>query len=163
MVYILDAYNVIHKIKALEAALSRDLRAAREALIAFCQALLQRRGDISKMVLVFDGKTEFNDLSHPAPPKIQLIFSNTGEPADERIVEVLEKLGKNARKCVVSDDNFVRNQARAYQAPVMSVAEFEKLGRPPGTNAALPSSKSHLSSSAAAKITAEYKKKLGLD
>src|SRR3989338_10706591 len=110
MIYILDAYNVIHKIRSLERALEKDLRASRDLLIALCGRLAASRGDISKIILVFDGKSEFWDLPHANTPKVQLIFSETGEDADERIILVLEDLSRNAAKCVVSDDNFVRNQ-----------------------------------------------------
>ena len=48
----------------------------------------------------------------------------TGEDADDRIVQILEKLAGERNKCVVSDDNFVRNHARAYQANPISLAPF---------------------------------------
>ncbi len=164
MIYILDAYNVIHKIKSLEAALDKDLRSSREALVNLCRSLLQTRGDITKIILVFDGRSEFRDLSHPSPPRVEMVFSETGEEADEKIVEVLESLGKNTRKCVVSDDNFVRNQARAYQTQTVTVAEFEQLSRPRAAknNPSSAAKSSSLSQAAADKITAEYKKQLGL-
>ncbi len=165
MIYILDAYNVIHKIRSLERALDKDLRAARESLIGLCSRFAASRGDISKIILVFDGKSEFWDLPQANTPKIQLIFSDTGEDADERIILVLEDLSKNAEKCVVSDDNFVRNQARAHQTRVMPVAEFNALmqhtGQKGGTkNAGSPAFS--LSQKLADEITRDYKKKLGL-
>lgn len=164
MIYILDAYNVIHKIKSLETALDKDLRSSREALVNLCRNLLQTRGGITKIILVFDGRSEFRGLSHPSPPRVEMVFSETGEEADEKIVEVLESLGKNTRKCVVSDDNFVRNQARAYQTQTVTVAEFELLSRPrtAKNNPSSAPKSSSLSQAAADKITAEYKKQLGL-
>ena len=164
MIYILDAYNVIHKIRSLDRALNKDLRAAREALIRLCAEYAAGRGDVSKIILVFDGKSEFQDLPHNAPPKIKMIFSDTGEDADERIITVLEDLSKQPHKCVVSDDNFVRNQARAHLTPIMSVSEFETLFRglkktPPGKAS---SEKSPLPKNLADEITAAYKKQLGL-
>ena len=165
MLYILDAYNVIHKIRGLDRALDKDLRAAREALVALCAGYASGRGDVSKIILVFDGKTEFHGLPNPAPSKIKIIFSDTGEDADERIILVLEELSKQPRKCVVSDDNFVRNQARAHQTPVMSVAEFETKVRglkKPKAGGTSSSEKSRLPQNLADQITAAYKKELGL-
>lgn len=163
MIYILDAYNVIHKIKRLDAALDKDLRTAREALMTFCRELMDRRGDITKMILVFDGKSEFNDLSHPAPRGLQLVFSETGEDADERIIIVLEELG-NEKKCVISDDNFVRNTARSHQTASMSVAEFEAFERSVMHKNSKPSGPKgfKLSPEEAADITEEYRRQLGL-
>ncbi len=165
MIYILDAYNVIHKIRSLERALEKDLRTSRDLLISLCSRFAANRGDISKIILVFDGKSEFRDLPQANTPKIQLIFSETGEDADERIILVLEDLTRNAAKCVVSDDNFVRNQARAHQTRVMPVAEFEVLlqGTAPKRKGgqADPVSFS-LPQKLADEITRDYKKKLGL-
>lgn len=71
MIYILDAYNVIHKIPSLQAALDKDLRQARDALMELCARWASSRGDISKVILVFDGKTEFGGLARTGPPKIK--------------------------------------------------------------------------------------------
>lgn len=165
MIYILDAYNVIHKIKKLESALDRDLRTAREALSALCRALLESRGGISQIILVFDGRSEFRDLPQAEPPGIRFIFSETDEDADERIVRILEELPHGSRACVVSDDNFVRNHARAYSSDVMSAAEFEALTRRSQEKSRKPEIKPApgLSPREADEITAEYKKRLGLD
>ena len=166
MIYILDAYNVIHKIQTLERTLDQNLRSARDGLVTLCQRTVTERGDISKIILVFDGKSEFNDLPQTSVPKIELVFSETNEDADERIATILEKLAKIRNKMVVSDDNFVRNHARAYEARVMSVSEFEQLTRPKRNqrNKLDPPEKSFLlPSNIADEITKAYKKKLGLD
>lgn len=165
MIYILDAYNVIHKIRSLERALEKDLRASRDLLVSLCARFAASRGDIAKIILVFDGKSEFWDLPHAHTPKIQLVFSDTGEDADERIILVLENLSKNTAKCVVSDDNFVRNQARAHQTRVMPVAEFEALIQDPGPkrkNGQESPASFSLPPKLADEITREYKKQLGL-
>lgn len=165
MIYILDAYNVIHKTPALAAALDQDLRRAREALIHLCSEWAGSRGGISKIILVFDGKSQFRDLPQSSPAKIELVFSETGEAADERIVAVMEDLGEKAAKCVVSDDNFVRNQARAFKARALSVREFNQNiigGGTKSKNAKSSSSKRSLSNKEADEITAAYKRYLGL-
>ena len=126
MIYILDAYNVIHKIPSLEKLADKDLRTSREALIHLVTRLAAR-GDTTKIILVFDGQTQYHDLANSAPPKIKLIYSNTNEDADDRIAVVLESLPERPIRIVVSDDNSVRNHARAYKASPMSVAKFETL------------------------------------
>ena len=164
MIYILDAYNVIHKIRSLEAALDKDLRTGRDALIKLCAGLAASRGDISRMILVFDGKSEFRDLPQNAPPKITLVFSETGEDADERIGTLLSELPGTEPKWVVSDDNSVLNHARVYKARAVSVSEFGKMFRPAAAkNPGKTDSNPALSPKQAQDITAAYKKALGLD
>lgn len=113
--------------RRFELALDANLRTAREALTAQCTSLMQSRGDITSIILVFDGKSEFHDLYQTAPQGIQLVFSDTGEDADDRITTLLEELPAKPEKCVVSDDNQVRNHARAYAVRSISVREFETL------------------------------------
>lgn len=165
MLYILDAYNVIHKMRRFEAVLDIDLRAAREALIALCGSLARARGDITSIVLVFDGRSEFSGLAQTVPAKVRLVFSKTNEDADDRIATLLEEGPDKPGKCVVSDDNSVRNHARAYRANVMSVQEFEKLVNTTADKTrkkpAAPG-KPSLPPGLADQITAAYKKALGL-
>ena len=164
MLYILDAYNVIHKSPRFTAALDRELREARESLTEACAFLKQTRGGISGFILVFDGRSEFRDLRYAAPLGVQLVFSETGESADERITELLETLPPKPDKCVVSDDNFVRNHARAFCAKSMSVAEFEALLDPSRGRKQSPTAgpEKNLPAFIASKITEEYRKNLGL-
>ena len=165
MIYILDAYNVIHKTPRLEAALDKDLRSARAALIELCRNWAADRGDITKIILVFDGKSQFRDLPQDTLPQIKSVFSETGESADERIGEVLEELGEKVNRCViVSDDNSVRNHARAYKAHAMTVSDFNRLIQNTGQKKDIssPSKKNSLSKEDADDITETYRKKLGL-
>ncbi len=164
MIYILDAYNVIHKMRRLQSALDIDLRASRDALAALCGSLAAARGDITRFILVFDGRSEYRMQTQSVPPKIQVIFSETGEDADDRIIEVLESLPDRPAKCVVSDDNSVRNTARSHKAASMSVAEFENLWGTAARKSGAPaqSAGGKLSPKDADDITREYKKTLGL-
>ena len=163
MIYIVDAYNVIHKIPQLERLLDKDLRAGRDALITLCAGYASARGDILNIILVFDGKSQFNDLPELSRPKLKVVFSETDEDADERIATILEKMAKERHKTVVSDDNFVRNHARAYEASVMSVSEFEKLILPKNQKRHPGRQEDVLPSKIADEITKAYRKELGLD
>ena len=146
-------------------ALDQNLRAAREALTAACAALMQVRGDVTSVILVFDGRSEFRDLPQAAPKGIRLVFSETNEEADDRITILLEELPKKPGKCVVSDDNSVKNHARTYGVRSMSVSEFEGLLNA-GENKRNPKKatpeKPPLPSNLADAITREYRNKLGL-
>ncbi len=166
MIYILDAYNVIHKIPKLESELDKDLRSARNYLISLCHTLLSNRGDISQIILVFDGKSQFHDLPNKETPKLKIVFSDTGETADTRICQVLDSLPENRKRLVVSDDNSVYNNARSHKATPMKVADFQKLleGKEK-RNASRKSSgnEKNLSAEDAKAINDDYKKMLGLD
>ena len=61
MIYIIDAYNVIYKIRRLEAALDKDLRTTGCAHCLLQQGRFHTRY-ISKIILVFDGKSDFWDF-----------------------------------------------------------------------------------------------------
>lgn len=167
MLYIIDAYNFIHKTPSLESALDQDLRSARDALILHCNRLIEKRGDITRIILVFDGRSEFHNLPQPQIPKIDIIFSSTYETADEKIIEVLQSFShkKNITR-VVSDDNFVRNQARAYRVSGISIQEFHEFTNPIKKNKNKSSKNDHdkinLNGEIAFDITEAYKKELGI-
>lgn len=167
MFYVIDAYNLIHKTPSLESALDKDLRSARDALILHCEKLIERRGDITKIILVFDGRSEFHDLQQPQIHKIEIIFSSTNETADEKIIEVLQSLSnhKNITR-VVSDDNFVKNQARSHRVTGISIQEFHQITNPmkkfKKNSLKIDYDKNSLDNEIASEITAAYKKELGI-
>jgi predicted RNA-binding protein with PIN domain len=167
MLYIIDAYNLIHKTPSLESALNQDLRSARDALILHCRRLIEKRGDITEIILVFDGRSEFHDLPQPQIQKIEIIFSSTNETADERIIEVLQSFShKKDITRVVSDDNFVRNQARSHRVKGISIQEFHHLTNPikkfKKNSSKVDCDKSNLNGNLASDITEAYKKELGI-
>ncbi|HTL47801.1 MAG TPA: NYN domain-containing protein [Verrucomicrobiae bacterium] len=163
MIFILDAYNVIHKTRFSD-FLDKNLRSAREALAEACSLFACARGDIAQIVLVFDGKSEFDGLPQMKRPKIRTVFSETGQDADDKIVEVLERMPDRALAWVVSDDNFVRNHARAYKANVVSVEAFERQrqGKAAKKKPRGEAGSFTLSEETAREITEAYKKELGL-
>ena len=122
MHYILDGYNIIHKSPVFEKLLARSLQEARRGLIGFCKTLLQTRGDIAKIVVIFDGKSDV--ISHEdSTGRVEVIYTETGEDADDRIVDYLRKTQPRSA-AIVSDDNYVCNSARAFKVKAVSVADF---------------------------------------
>lgn len=167
MIFILDAYNVIHKIHSLERELDRGLMAAREALTQRCENLAKSRGDISCIYLVFDGKSQFRDLPQKNIRGVKLIFSETGESADDRIFSLLEELPRKEERRVVSDDNSVINHARVHGIKSLRVKEFEAgLKKAEGTDAKIKNHREEsgekLSQELADEISEAYRKELGL-
>ena len=167
MILILDGYNVIHAAAELERVLDRGLRPAREALLRFCVELLACRKDIEKIVIVFDGSSEvfYSDGSGSLSAGLDVIYTETKEEADDRILEYLGNLGRRPSVVVVSNDNYVFNNARAFGARVISVSEFCALRRHSPKKARSrtgDSAAAEISPALARDITESYKKQLGI-
>lgn len=122
MHYILDGYNIIHKTPAFEALLSLSLQHARKALLSVCKSILQSRGDVAKITVIFDGKSDVFS-GEDFFGGVEIIYTMTGEDADDRIVDYLRK-NQIRQAAVVSDDNYVCNSARAFKVKSVSAAEF---------------------------------------
>ena len=161
---IVDGYNVIYAVPELARQMDRSLQAAREALVRFCQAYRARRGDIGRVYVVFDGRDAVGFGSREQTHgSVTVVFTQKPEEADKRILVLIEAQGGRGRCVVVSNDNEVFNNARAFGASVLSVQEFTKKARPVGpTRPQAPSSarKEPLSSRDAREITEEYRKRL---
>jgi len=127
---VLDGYNVIHAVPELARHLDQSLESAREALVRFCQAYRAGRGDVARLVVVFDG-----DEAHARGPQadrggVTVLFTGRQEEADERIVQWARADGGRSRLVIVSNDTLVFNNARAHGARAMSVSEFYAQARP---------------------------------
>lgn len=166
MIMIIDAYNVIHALSVFEEKLGESLNSARDALISFCRTFKAAKPGIEKIILVFDGSSEVLGAMVPGRGGVEAVFTPTGEEADDRIARILRSLPVRTAVTVVSNDNSVRNSARATGARMMSAAEFfggaslgkRSAGMKPGLR---PCEK--ISRAEAGRITAEYKRYLGLD
>lgn len=163
MIWILDGYNVIHAIPTLEKKLEVSLQAARDQLISMCEKLQENRGDFPKIYIVFDGNSAFRDLSSYKTPSLEVIFTETREDADDRIIELLETRFSNKRVGVISNDNYVMNHARVFKAKKMSVLEFFELCQKTSHEGVTKKTKHTLSSEEAQDITKEYGSYLGIE
>ncbi len=118
---VVDGYNVIHKIRHLEAALDRSLYEAREAVTKLAVEYQRKIGGIKEVHVVFDGKNDYRDLNLNIPPN--QVFSKSGD-GDRAIIRMVQRLSGRYHVMVVSDDNFVKNNSRAYNASTISISEF---------------------------------------
>ncbi len=131
----------------------------------FCQAYRRRRGDIGRFYVVFDGRdAEGFGAREQQQGDVTVCFTQKPEEADARILRVIEAQGSRSRCVVVSNDNEVFNNARAFGARVLSVQEFYQQAQPTkarqadqrdGDRKVMPSSR------AAEQITEELRKHLG--
>ena len=167
MIIIVDAYNVIHAIREFEKRLSRGLQASREYLTSVCRTYQAERGDIEKIILVFDGSSQVCSTNYQRVACIESIYTETGEDADDRIIQLLQERRVNEPIVVVSNDNYVSNHSRALGAKVISANEFYAdltRKRKSGENGRCSQKRSSkVATKHANAITAEYKRHLGID
>ncbi len=114
-ILVVDGYNVIHRIKFLSDIADKNLKEARDVLSRYVNRYKKKDGGISEVYIVFDGQNKYKDLDVSMPKSH--IFSNTGE-GDKKIIDTIKKYSKKGRVVVVSDDNYVCNNARAYKAGI---------------------------------------------
>ena len=160
---VLDGYNVIHAVPELERQLDRSLEAAREALVRLCQAYRSGRGDVARLVVVFDGDEQYAQRPEVDRGGVTVLFTRRQEEADERILQLVRADGGRSRFVIVSNDTYVFNNARAIGARVIPVSEFYAKLRPvsPGRPARRDATdKPALSPFEAQRITEEYRRHL---
>lgn len=113
--FILDGYNVIHKIPYLAGFLSKSLQEAREALVRLIAEWRQPRG--ADVVIVFDRKKDALAGAPVRPSQkasgISCIFTAPGVEADDKIISLLMLEKNPANVMVVSADGKVINNAKA--------------------------------------------------
>ena len=128
-ILILDGYNTIHKIGYLSAIADRSLKEARSEVTRLANDYKRRIGGISEVYVIFDGQSRFQDTDIPKPK--EHIFSATGM-GDRKIVDTIRKFSSRGKLMVVSDDNYVRNSARAYKAGLLRPTDLVRRKRKRG-------------------------------
>lgn len=123
-VIIVDGYNVIHRVPRLERLVEASLENSRAALLRYCSEWRTRRREVSAFYVVFDGDSSVTDGGTVSAPGVRAVFTHTGETADTRILNMLERAGRRDRYTVVSDDNEVRTYARIHHMEWLSATDF---------------------------------------
>lgn len=124
---IIDGYNAISKIKEFDAKKDISLEASRMHFIKALVAFRQANHLFNKIIVVFDGKGEGLGIGREAYGDVEALFSNNNKDADTAIVDMLKISSEKNKITVSSDDNFVKNHARAFGALPMSIKELEDL------------------------------------
>ncbi|OGW76079.1 MAG: hypothetical protein A2Z72_01805 [Omnitrophica bacterium RBG_13_46_9] len=120
---VIDGYNAIHKIPYLRRIMDKSLMKAREEITRLAREYQRKTGGISKVCVIFDGKDEYKSGVIPGRPCH--IFSGTGK-GDEEVISAVRRLSAEYDVLVVTDDNFVRNNSRAYRAQVIGISKFKE-------------------------------------
>ncbi|UCG35411.1 MAG: NYN domain-containing protein [Candidatus Omnitrophota bacterium] len=118
LVYIIDGFNVIHKIPTLKSSSNPW-----QDLISYIKQKKLTGSKNNKVCIVFDGSPRTDALRER---QFQILFSCERD-ADDVIKERIQK-AKNKRQIVlVSDDREIRDFAKAQGANLLSVADFLKV------------------------------------
>jgi len=122
---IVDGYNVIYADSRLKKTVKRDLQAARQQLIDRIARYLEKKN--LQITVVFDGRGGLTDVDIRIPGKLQILFSSSGQTADEVILEMLYA-SSNPRKytVVTSDMADIGRAARGLGSQLLSSTEFLK-------------------------------------
>jgi len=118
---IVDGYNAINKISSVKALMDESLLSARNKITQLAREYKRKCGGVDKLFVVFDGRDEYRGQVHDNALPEQ-IFSKRGE-GDKEIVRLVKNLSGQYHVIVISDDNFVRNNSRAYNATILKVSE----------------------------------------
>jgi predicted RNA-binding protein with PIN domain len=100
---IIDGYNVIYTDERLRRTACRDLQKAREALIDRLRAYLSGRQ--LRVTLVFDGRGGMIEAESVVPHKLQVLYSASGQSADDVIINTIRDSGNPRGFIVVTSDN----------------------------------------------------------
>ncbi|MDP2981596.1 MAG: NYN domain-containing protein [Candidatus Omnitrophota bacterium] len=124
---IIDGYNAISKIKVFDAKKDISLESSRLSFIKALVDFRRRNRSFDKIIVVFDGKSEGLGLEREAYGDVEVLFSNKDKDADKVIIDILKiSSGKN-KITVSSDDNSIKNHARAFGCRIISIKELEDL------------------------------------
>ena len=147
--YVIDGYNLMHKIPELEGL---SLQQARENLLEIIK--LNNLCGKNKVTVVFDGR---HDVVAPPHNTDFIVLFSEGESADNLIIRLVSKMDNPKSVRVVTDDKAIGTKIRNLNAKHVSTAGFLKKMK-----AARPKTsykKHHLDDEELDVITREFKKK----
>lgn len=120
---IIDGYNVIYTDERLRRVACKDLERARNGLIEMLEAYVRRRH--IRATVVFDGRGGIAETAVALAGKLQIVFSASGQTADQVIVSTLSRAA-NAREFIVvtSDMADIGRNARSLGCDVIGSKRF---------------------------------------
>jgi predicted RNA-binding protein with PIN domain len=129
-IIIIDGYNVVHRIPRWAEQLNVSLERGREVLLTYCRRWMQTRGDVWLFVVVFDGDSAVTASHSSSGPGVRVLYTQTGETADDRILETVREFGDRCHYVVVSDDRYVSGNSKRMGKEIMSSSAFARVLSP---------------------------------
>lgn len=157
-VLIIDGYNVLWRSRAFGKSLDVSLEKARTDLIGLVRKYRSRTSAFSTVVIVFDGGANPGGSKAFSDGTVRVRFSGPGESADDLIRAIVRRHAGGSTVAVVSDDNYVGNNARAHGARLISVAGLMALIDRGRTAPSAAEDEKDIDAATAADITASLKK-----
>jgi len=118
MHYFIDGYNLLFRLK-IDA---KDLQTQRQALIYdLNQKISPTKLEVS---IVFDATFQKGDRSRSHFNHLEILFTASGETADEYILDMLSHLNNPQQKTIVTSDRGLARQARDLGAQTESIDFF---------------------------------------
>ncbi len=118
---IVDAYNMIHRVRDLRTILQQNLEQSRIALVN--RLAVYKRQKRVRVTAVFDGAS-VGLRSTARKSGIEIIFSSSPQDADTLIKNLVLKSPHRASVLVVSSDRSVADYARSMGAESMKSEQF---------------------------------------
>jgi len=147
--YVIDGYNLMHKIAELEGL---SLQQARENLLEIVK--VNNLCGKNKVTVVFDGREDV--VAPPHQTNFIVLFSE-GETADSLIIRLVSKMNNPKSIRVVTDDKAIIRSIRNLNAKNVSIAGFLKKMKTKRSRANYK--KHYLEEEELDSITQEFKKK----
>jgi hypothetical protein len=120
--YIIDANNLMHKIKVTRDALSRSLQISQNLLIEIFKNYASKHRSC-QFSLVFDGKIE----AYTSPPERIKLLESGNVTADEIIKSLIKEIRIPHECTVISSDTSVYNFARIHGVVAQKSEDFVSL------------------------------------
>lgn len=119
--YIIDGYNVIHRIDRFRAQMVQSLEKGRSALITKLSSFQSRRR--VSVTVVFDGD-HAPGVYPESRGSVEILFSKPPKKADDLIKRLIDEQHHKKDITVVSSDMAVMHYAKASGCGVMSSEHF---------------------------------------
>lgn len=158
---VIDGYNAINAIPAVRKELKKSLLSARRAIVLVSRQYARSSGYIDDVRVVFDGLDKYRDLERSGLLRGRdQIFSRSGK-GDEKVIDTVKKYSAKGKVVLASNDNYVRNNARAYGAAIIDVKDLAgRKSKDPEIGSDVTEKK--IDKNLRKEITEEYRKELGL-
>jgi predicted RNA-binding protein with PIN domain len=121
--YIIDGYNLIHKIPKFKNAIEQSLEYSRNLLISFLK--MHQSSKRVNITLVFDGdNVGYTEVPTQSTKRLKIIYSNSPEKADPLIKRLILKVKNKKSLTLISADNDLINFCKTHGASVLSPEKF---------------------------------------
>ena len=121
---LVDGYSLLHGWPSLASGIARHSAAAREELIFVLQQYQDAIG--TPITIVFDGQgpSPQTDAELPSTPRLEVLYSKSGQTADDIIERVAHRLRPYGEFLVVTDDYAERDTVLTLGGMASSCQNF---------------------------------------